>query len=126
MSDRSNLFHVISPIDQSILLERQYADNQVIEQALQRSEKGFKLWKSVPISERIRVCKKVVEWFEINVEKISLDLTRQMGRPILYAPLEILKGFKERAEYMINIAMDSLGDIEIESSDTFNRFIRKE
>ena len=38
-----------------------------------------------------------------NVEAIKEELTWQMGRPIQYAGYEITKGFKERAEYMINI-----------------------
>ena len=122
----SKQFRVISPIDQSIFVQRFFADKLEVEHALDRSKKGFEAWRSVPLAERIDVCKKVVEWFERNIDKISIALTKQMGRPIRYSPFEIDKGFKERANYMISIAQESLADIEIESTSEFRRFIRKE
>ncbi|MCJ7773570.1 MAG: aldehyde dehydrogenase family protein, partial [Desulfobacterales bacterium] len=63
--------------------------------------------------------------FVSKKDDIAQELTRQMGRPIRYTPLEV-KGFEERARYMISIARASLADIMIEPKAGFTRYIRKE
>ena len=68
---------------------------------------------------------KLVEYFLQNVDEIKEELTWQMGRPIQYTGFEITKGFRERAEFMINIAEKSLADIPVEEIAGFQRFIRK-
>lgn len=126
MSKLSELFQVISPIDQSIYAERSYVREDQIERTLQHSAEAFTKWKSISISERISLCKKVIEYFEQHIDEISLELTWQMGRPIQYSPFEISRGFKERAEYMLQIAEPALDDIQASPALGFNRFIRKE
>jgi acyl-CoA reductase-like NAD-dependent aldehyde dehydrogenase len=49
-----------------------------------------------------------------------------MGRPLRYGPLEIRRGFAERARYMIGIAPEVLRDIAAGPKPGFTRFIRRE
>ena len=61
-----------------------------------------------------------------RADQLATELTWQMGRPIAHSPLEIRRGFAERAAYMIGIATDALADDVLEPKDGFRRFIRRE
>lgn len=120
------IFKVISPIDQSVYLERPYATDAQLDVALIKSTKLKKGWKHTSLPERVALCKEVLRYMLEHSDKIAEEITWQMGRPIRYSPFEITKGFQERAEYMIDIAVESLTDIHIPAKDGFDRFIRKE
>ncbi len=120
-----NNFQTISPVDNSIYVERSYADDAQIEQTLAKASKAQKEWKQTSISDRAQACRKVVEYFEIHTVEMATELTWQMGRPIKYAPFEIC-GFRERAGHMIDIAPMALQDIQVKGIDGFNRYISKE
>lgn len=122
----SSTFQVISPIDNSVYLERENANNSQIERVLVTAKKTQAEWKNTPISERAKICQKVVDYFVKNADEIGLELTWQMGRPIRYTPFEVSKGFKERAEYMINIAAEKLANIQPAKQAGFQRFIKRE
>lgn len=119
-------FKTISPIDGAIYCERAYANEAEIERVLQRAEAVRKSWKQTAIGERAVICRKVVEYFEANVTEMSREITWQMGRPIIYAPFEINKGFKERALHMIELAETELADQKVAPIEGFHRFIRKD
>jgi len=119
-------FQTISPIDNTVYLERAYASNKEIDTALANAQKAQKGWKTTSIAERAAICNKVVEYFLNNAQEMGLELTHQMGRPIRYTPFEITKGFQERAKYMIEIAASQLADIQVPEQSGFTRFIRRE
>lgn len=116
----------ISPIDDSVYLERELSSTISIERALLSATKSQKDWKNTPVSERKAICEKALAYFLKHAEEIGMELTWQMGRPIRYTPNEIKKGFADRARYMIDIAEEALADIEVEPMDGFLRFIRRE
>lgn len=119
-------FQTISPIDQSIYLERSFAEAIQIETVLGNATKVQTVWKQTSLAERAQVCHKVIEYFLQNATAMAEEITWQMGRPIRYTPFEITKGFKERAEYMIEIAQEALADTKAKTIAGFNRFIRRE
>lgn len=122
----NTIFQTISPVDGSVFVERTFAGDHEIENALTRAETAQRDWKRTAIAERAAVCRKAVQYFLDNADTIGEELSRQMGRPIRYTPFEIKRGFQERANYMIDIAEQALGDIRIEQSPQFQRFIRRE
>lgn len=122
----SNSFQTISPIDGSVYCERNYARTVEIEKVLTLANAAQSGWRQTPVQERAKICLKVVEYFEKNVSKMAEEITWQMGRPIIYAPFEINKGFKERALHMISIAEEELQDQEVSGLEGFKRFIRRE
>lgn len=122
----SNTFQTISPIDGSVYCERNYARAAEIEKVLTLAEAAQSGWRQTSVEERARICSKVVDYFAENVSAIAEEITWQMGRPIIYAPFEVNKGFKERAEHMISIAEEELQDLEVSELEGFKRFIRKE
>ncbi len=121
-----NTFQVISPIDNSVYLERNRASQMAIEKALVLAIKAQKDWKQTSIKDRTIICKKAIDYFLNNADEIGEELTWQMGRPIRYAPFEITKGFQERANYMIDIAEAALSNIFTEKLTGFQRFIKRE
>ncbi|MFK7908345.1 MAG: aldehyde dehydrogenase family protein, partial [Chitinophagales bacterium] len=120
------IFQTISPIDQSIYVERALATAKEIENTLSKAQKAQKSWRATSISERAAICRKAITYFLNHAEVIGEELTWQMGRPIRYTPFEITKGFRERAEYMIDIAEEALADIAVAEKSGFHRFIRRE
>lgn len=119
-------FQIITPIDNSVYLERPIANGQEIEKVLTTAKAAQQSWQQTSIAERAAVCTKVVEYFLNHVGSIAEELTWQMGRPIRYTPFEITKGFKERAEYMISIAEEALSDVTVPEIQGFHRFIKRE
>ncbi|HZE61504.1 MAG TPA: aldehyde dehydrogenase family protein [Burkholderiales bacterium] len=113
----------VSPIDGSLYVERKLAAARDIERALARAVGAQAKWQRVPVAERVAIVRKMVEWCVARADRIGEELTRQMGRPIAYAPNEIRRGFQERALHMAEIAEAALSDISITPG---SRFIRRE
>lgn len=121
----SSTFQTTSPIDQSVYLERSFATDTQIESALHQAKAVQSSWKTTSLAERAQICHKVIEYFLQNAAAIAEEITWQMGRPIRYTPFEITKGFKERAEYMIELAREALADQQAAPIEGFQRFIRR-
>jgi acyl-CoA reductase-like NAD-dependent aldehyde dehydrogenase len=119
------LQRTISPIDDSVYVERSLASAAEIERALEGARAAQRLWRNVPVAERARVLGRFCDAFEAARNEIAQELTWQMGRPIRYAPNEV-RGTLERARHMIAIAPDALADIDAGPKENFTRFIRRE
>ena len=115
----------VTPIDGSVYVERTLATRQEIAKALENARKAQAAWKRVPVVERGRVISKAVDYFVANKDEIAAELTRQIGRPIAQSPGE-MRGFEERARYMIEVAPEALADIDAGPKAGFTRFIRRE
>ena len=92
----------ITPIDNTVYIEREYHSDK-IEQTIDNSIKAHKEWANLEVSERVNLLKNFVEDFLSREDLISEELSRQIGRPITQGAAK-LKGFKERADYMLSIA----------------------
>lgn len=124
MSERTQ--RTISPVDDSVYVERERATGRQIENALAKSSAAQQAWKRVPLGERASICRRMVAAMFERADELATELTWQMGRPIAHSPFEIRRGFQERAHYMIDLAGDALADIAIEPKNNFHRFIRRE
>jgi acyl-CoA reductase-like NAD-dependent aldehyde dehydrogenase len=120
------LQQTVSPIDGSIFVERELASEPAIEAALDHATAAQKRWKRVPVAERVAICRRMVEACVARAGELGEELTRQMGRPLAYSPDEIRRGFRERAQYLCDIAEEALADIRIPKKEGFERFIRRE
>jgi acyl-CoA reductase-like NAD-dependent aldehyde dehydrogenase len=119
-------FQVISPVDNSVYLERESATDDQIEKALSLSKRMKRFWRNTALEDRIQICRKAVEYMVDKGDQLGEEITWQMGRPIKYSPLEITNGFLERATHMIGIAPDALADVEVPEVPGFHKFIRRE
>ncbi len=115
----------ISPIDDSVYVERPLATAQQSAAALALAQHAQHEWRLTAIERRQELLSAMVDAFIANSDSISEEICRQMGRPLSQCAGEV-RGFEERARHMIAIAPDALADIQTKPQDGFQRFIRRE
>ena len=121
----SETIKIISPIDGTIYNECKLHSIQDIDLALTQATKAQNEWKNLSLDTRKEYINRFIEEFKNIKEKISEELTWQMGRPIRYSPLEV-NGTIERATGMVDLAESSLADVLVEEKEGFNRYIKRE
>ena len=119
------MLKTITPIDNSTYVEREYASSDNIENTINLSKKYFAQWKNTSLSERKKIISLFVDSFLKNSSEIEDQLCRQMGRPISQCSGE-MRGFEERARYMIEKSDQALKNITSKKDDEFDNFISKE
>lgn len=117
------MFKTISPIDGSVLLEREFASDKEIDAALDAAGKSE--WRGLSLDARIEAVTKMVDAVVGKKDELAKELTEQMGRPIRYTPGEI-GGFEERARRMIELAPESLATSHPPEKDGFRRYVTRE
>lgn len=115
----------VTPIDGSVYVERPLAGANEIVRALVAARKAQAAWKRVAVEDRQARLTKAVDAFVAKGPAIAEEITRQIGRPLSQSPGEV-KGFEERARYMIEIAPEALADIDVGPKAGFSRWIRRE
>src|SRR5207253_8609452 len=100
----ARLQRTVSPIDGSVYVERPLASDENLDKVLARAVAAQKEWCKVPVNERAAICTRMAGWCVNRADILGDELTRQMGRPIAHAPLEIRRGFQERVAYMSSAA----------------------
>jgi acyl-CoA reductase-like NAD-dependent aldehyde dehydrogenase len=118
-------FQVVSPVDQSVYIERDFATEEQTAACLERTAAAAAGWQRTPLSERMEICRAAVGYFLEHADVIGEELTWQMGRPVRYTPLEIRRGFQDRAHYMTGQAEEALATLTMEDSARFHRFVRR-
>jgi acyl-CoA reductase-like NAD-dependent aldehyde dehydrogenase len=121
----ADMIRCISPVDGRVYAERVAASEAQIAGALASGRAAQREWRRRPIAERARLCLAAVEAMLAMGEEIPAELTWQMGRPVRYGAGE-LRGFSERARYMIAIAEDALAPIDPGPKDGFRRWIARD
>ena len=119
-------FQVTSPVDGSVYVERPYASPEEVEAALERAKRAQQAWQEQPLEERARLVQKMADWIVARAEVLGEEITWQMGRPIAHSPFELSRSFKERAEYMIEVAPRALSDLVPAGAPGIRRAIRRE
>jgi acyl-CoA reductase-like NAD-dependent aldehyde dehydrogenase len=69
--------------------------------------RAFSQWSRMELGQRVEWLRTGLQYFEAERSAIAKDLTAQMGKPIQQSENE-LKGFFERANYMLDIAETTL------------------
>jgi acyl-CoA reductase-like NAD-dependent aldehyde dehydrogenase len=115
----------ISPVDGSVYVERPYATSAEIDTALASAAEAQRTWKHGALAERAAICTRFVEAFVSKTAEIAPELSWQMGRPVSAAPGEV-RGFEERARYMIEVAEHALAHVQTQAKPGFTRFIHRE
>lgn len=118
-------FDTISPVDNSVYVSRQYADQAMIDNALQHAAIAQRDWQQVALPERQAVVNRFIELIKQQQATIAEQITWQMGRPISQAGGEV-DGVIERATAMVKMAEQALQPLVIEQSDSQQRFIEKQ
>ncbi|MFT5143535.1 MAG: acyl-CoA reductase-like NAD-dependent aldehyde dehydrogenase [Rhodothermales bacterium] len=113
-----------SPVDGCLYAERPLESEAGIRAALDLARAGQAEWASASVAERGVVCLRIVEEMLAMTSEIVPELAWQMGRPVRYGAGE-LRGFEERARYMIGVAEEALQPFVPEAKDGFTRYVRR-
>ncbi len=116
---------VVSPIDGSVVVRRPLAGTKHIAAVLAAARKAQREWRAVPLEARMAVCRRFVAAMRAWKQEIGVELTRQMGRPVRYTPMEVER-MAERAEAMMALAPEALAHVKAGARTGFTRFIKKE
>tara|TARA_Y100001970_G_scaffold115112_1_gene143481 strand:+ start:5808 stop:7187 length:1380 start_codon:yes stop_codon:yes gene_type:complete len=119
------MLKTITPIDNSVYVERPYANAIEIETALESSYQTKINWKNTSLDERKKLISKFVDSFLANNKEIEEELCKQMGRPISQCAGE-MRGFEERARYMIENADSALEKVVSKNDSEFDNYIIKD
>src|ERR1700677_4232278 len=114
----------ISPVDGRIYVERPLETAAGINRALDSAQRAQAPWAAWPRAARCEILTKAVDAFVAKANDIAAEITWQMGRPIRYAPSEV-RGFEERARYMLNAAPEALAAIQPGEKAGFRRQIKR-
>jgi len=115
----------VSPVDGRVYAERIAASEAHVAASLAAARAAQRDWRRRPISERARLCLAAVEAMLAMGDEIPEELAWQMGRPVRYGAGE-LRGFAERARYMIGIAEEALAPIDPGPKEGFRRWIARD
>ncbi|ETN45932.1 uncharacterized protein HMPREF1541_00114 [Cyphellophora europaea CBS 101466] len=115
----------ISPATQEVVVERLAATFQDAERMAKASSEAFKSWRKTPLSQRKDIVRKALTIVQARKEALGRELTTQMGRPIAYSVKEI-ETMQLRADYLLDIADDSLCDLPGRQENGFERWVQRE
>ena len=121
----STQVQLVSPVDGLVYVERRNAFESEVDAALEAAAAAQSEWKRRPLSERAAFCTAAVDAMLSMRDQIVPELAWQMGRPVRYGAGE-LRGFEERARYMIAIAPEALASIDPGPKPGFHRLIKRE
>jgi acyl-CoA reductase-like NAD-dependent aldehyde dehydrogenase len=114
----------ISPIDGRIYVERPLETAAGIDRALDAARRAQLAWASVPLESRCEILGKAVDAFVAKTSDIAAEITWQMGRPLRHSPGEI-RGFEERARFMLKAAPEALAAVHPGEKTGFERQIKR-
>jgi acyl-CoA reductase-like NAD-dependent aldehyde dehydrogenase len=119
-----NTLRTVSPVDGRIYVERPLASAEDINRALDAAGHAQAAWGALPLASRCATLSRAVDAFTAKAAEIATEITWQMGRPIRHAPGEI-RGFEERARYMLEVAATALAPVEPGEKPGFRRQIKR-
>jgi acyl-CoA reductase-like NAD-dependent aldehyde dehydrogenase len=114
----------ISPVDGRVYVERPLDTAANIDRALDRAQAAQIAWTALPLADRCKLLTKAVDDFVAKANDIAAEITWQMGRPIRHAPSEV-RGFEERARYMLELAPRALAAVRPDDKAGFQRQIKR-
>jgi len=120
----SGILKTISPVDGRVYVERALGNAGDIDRALERAQRAQRGWASLPLEARCELLTLAVDAFVTKGADIATEISWQMGRPIRHTPGEV-RGFEERARYMLQIAPEALAPVQPGAKPGFERRIKR-
>ncbi|MCG7508558.1 NAD-dependent succinate-semialdehyde dehydrogenase [Mesorhizobium retamae] len=83
---------VINPADESVIGAVPIASTQDLDAALEAAERGFAIWRKTSPARRAEIIRKAASLLRERIDEIALDITREHGKPLQQARLEVIRG----------------------------------
>jgi acyl-CoA reductase-like NAD-dependent aldehyde dehydrogenase len=120
----SDTLKTISPVDGRVYVERPLQTPADIDRALDTAQAAQHGWASLTLEGRCEILHRAVDAFVARGDEIAAEITWQMGRPISHTPGEV-RGFAERARYMLDVAPEALAAVQPAEKSGFKRQIKR-
>lgn len=120
-----NKYQVISPVDGSVYAEGQLHNVTDVQNSLSLAQDAQSSWRNLSVEERKPYIEKFILAFEGMKDRISEELSWQMGRPISHSPFEVA-GTVQRAKGMLDLAGSTLVNVLVDEIAGLNRYIKRE
>jgi acyl-CoA reductase-like NAD-dependent aldehyde dehydrogenase len=124
MSETSS-WNLINPASEQLFRTIEPTLESETESILSRMRVAQQQWRDVPVEQRMDICCQFINAFRAMKEQVALDITRQMGKPIVQARREV-DGMLDRAQTMVRLAPGALQDDVLPPRERFHRYIRHE
>jgi acyl-CoA reductase-like NAD-dependent aldehyde dehydrogenase len=121
----TGLIHLVNPATEEVFRTVEPTTDTELASILERMRAAQQKWREVPVQERVAICRGFVDAFRAAKESVALDVTRQMGKPLVQARREVDTAL-DRAETMLRLAEPALQDEMLGAKEGFHRFIRHE
>jgi acyl-CoA reductase-like NAD-dependent aldehyde dehydrogenase len=121
----TSLINLVNPATEEIFRAVEPTSEAELAAVLERMRAAQLKWRDVPVRERVEICREFVGAFRAAKESVALDITRQMGKPLVQARREVDTTL-DRAETMLRLAEPALRDDALPAKEGFHRFIRHE
>ena len=116
---------LINPANETVYRTIEPTPESELASILERMRRAQQAWRDVPVERRVEICRPFLDAFRSMKEKVALEITRQMGKPIQQARREV-DTMLDRAETMMRLAPGALADDVLAPKPGFRRFIRHE
>ncbi len=100
---------LVNPATGEPLRDVTYTTEPELAAIVARARAAQREWRRVPVADRVRVVGGIVPAFREMADRVALDITRQMGKPLAEASREI-ETMIDRAETMGRLAPAALAD----------------
>ncbi|CAG7926410.1 unnamed protein product [Penicillium olsonii] len=120
----SNQIRTINPATHEVIFEQAGTSLEEAIKVAATSKKAFESYRTTSLEERKTIVKRVLDIVEKNRDELANELTLQMGRPIRYCAGEI-NTMRLRAEYLMDIADESLSDLPGRAEAGFRRSVKR-
>jgi acyl-CoA reductase-like NAD-dependent aldehyde dehydrogenase len=114
-----------NPWTEDVFLRLPKTAEKELDGMVARAREAFAGWKKTPVETRRELCRGFMKAFEAMRDDAAADISRQMGKPVWQGQNEV-NGLLERAEYMTEIAAETLRDEYLPEKENFTRYIRHE
>jgi acyl-CoA reductase-like NAD-dependent aldehyde dehydrogenase len=125
MTTATSTMNLVNPATEETFRSVEMTSEAELGAILERMRAAQKRWREVPVNERVEICRGFVDAFRATKEPVALNITRQMGKPLVQARREV-DTMLDRAETMLRLAPSGLTDEILEPKLGFRRFIRHE
>jgi acyl-CoA reductase-like NAD-dependent aldehyde dehydrogenase len=121
----SAVVRITSPVDGSTVAEIPYATDATVDETFRSTRTAAREWAQTALDDRRALVGRFVDEMCAMTADIVDELAVQMGRPVRFGPGE-LRGFAERANYMIEVAPRALAPVRPDTAAGFDRWIERQ
>jgi acyl-CoA reductase-like NAD-dependent aldehyde dehydrogenase len=120
----SNQIRTICPSTHEVIFDQPGTSLEEAIKVAAASKQAFESYRTSSLEDRKSIVKRALDIIEQRRDDLARELTTQMGRPIRYCASEV-NTMRLRAEYLMDIAEESLSDLPGRPEAGFRRTVKR-